>query len=158
MYIMVCHTSCILAGAFILASIGTCFLVDKKELGSPYLKMLSPEKKKKYLNIVKERRNIYLQGFGIGFVVALLALVAMNNSKQLKMTKLSNICTVLAISFTINYFYYTLYPKSDYMVRYLDSRDEREAWLKIYRSMQFSYHASFALRLVGMLFIGNAFC
>ena len=95
MYIMVCHTSCILAGAFILASIGTCFLVDKKELGSPYLKMLSPEKKKKYLNIVKERRNIYLQGFGIGFVVALLALVAMNNNKQLKMTKLSNICTVL---------------------------------------------------------------
>ena len=75
-----------------------------------------------------------------------------------KVTKLVNICFVLATSFTVNYFFYILHPKSDYMVLHLKNLEEKQAWLNIYKTMQFNYHLGFVLGLVGMIFIGNSFC
>ena len=87
-----------------------------------------------------------------------MALFILNNNKMFKVTKLVNICFVLATSFTVNYFFYILHPKSDYMVLHLKNLEEKHAWLNIYKTMQFNYHLGFALGLVGMIFIGNSFC
>ena len=45
----------------------------------------------------------------------------------------------------VNYFFYILYPKKQYMLQYLDKKNENIAWLKIYRKMQFRYHLAFLL-------------
>jgi len=44
------------------------------------------------------------------------------------------------------------------MVKHLNSQDEKNAWLKIYKTMQFNYHLGFVLGLIGMIFVGNSFC
>jgi hypothetical protein len=44
------------------------------------------------------------------------------------------------------------------MVLHLKDDDEKQAWLNIYKTMQFNYHLGFALGLVGMIFVGNSFC
>jgi hypothetical protein len=155
---MVCTTSCIVAGAFIISSIFICLRVDKSTLKDPLFQLLSNENKHRYINIANERKNIYLKGFGLGFIISLLALFVLNNNKMFKVNKLVNICFVLATSFSVNYFFYILHPKSDYMVLHLKDDSEKQAWLNIYKTMQFNYHLGFALGLVGMIFIGNSFC
>jgi len=155
---MMCPTSCIIAGAFIISSIFVCLRVDKQTLKDPLFNLLSEENKKRYINIASERKDIYLKGFGIGFIVSVIALLFLNNNKMFKVTKLVNICFVLATSYTINYFFYILHPKSDYMVLHLKNTEEKHAWLDIYKTMQFNYHLGFALGLIGMIFIGNSFC
>ena len=44
------------------------------------------------------------------------------------------------------------------MINHLESYKEKQAWLEIYKKMQFNYHLGFSLGLIGMLFIGNSFC
>tara|TARA_B100002019_G_C21207822_1_gene567683 strand:- start:757 stop:1224 length:468 start_codon:yes stop_codon:yes gene_type:complete len=155
---MVCPTSCIVAGAFIVSSIFVSLRVDKSTLKDPLFQLLSERNKNRYMRIADERKNIYLRGFGLGFILSLIALFILNNNKMFKVTKLMNICFVLATSFTVNYFFYILHPKSDYMVLHLNNDEEKKAWLDIYKTMQFNYHLGFALGLVGMIFIGNSFC
>lgn len=155
---MVCTTSCIIAGAFVISSIFVSLRVDKSTLKDPLFQLLSNENKQRYASIANERKNIYLKGFGLGFVISLLALVILNNNKMFKVNKLVNICFVLATSFSVNYFFYILHPKSDYMVLHLKDDGEKQAWLNIYKTMQFNYHLGFALGLVGMIFVGNSFC
>jgi hypothetical protein len=155
---MVCTTSCIVAGAFIISSIFVCLRVDKSTLKDPLFQLLSNKNKDRYINIANERKYIYLKGFGLGFMISLLALFVLNNNKMFKVNKLVNICFVLATSFSVNYFFYILHPKSDYMVLHLKDDNEKQAWLNIYKTMQFNYHLGFALGLAGMIFIGNSFC
>ena len=155
---MNCTVSCILAGAFIAASIFVCFRVDKKMLSNPLMKLLNRENQTRYMRLTNERRTIYLKGFALGFVVSVISLVLLNKNKMFKLTKLTNICFILSISFSINYFFYILHPKSDYMVNHLQTQEERSTWLKIYRTMQFNYHLGFVLGLIGMIFVGNSFC
>lgn len=155
---MVCPTSCIVAGAFIVSSIFVSLRVDKSTLKDPLFQLLSDGNKQRYLRIADERKNIYLKGFGLGFILSIIALFILNNNKMFKVTKLMNICFVLATSFTVNYFFYILHPKTDYMILHLNDGEEKKAWLNIYKTMQFNYHLGFALGLVGMIFIGNSFC
>jgi uncharacterized membrane protein YkgB len=155
---MNCTVSCILAGAFIAASVFVCFRVDKNMLKNPLMKLLNRENQTRYIALTNERRNIYLKGFALGFIISVVSLVLLNKNKMFKLTKLTNICFILAVSFTVNYFFYILHPKSDYMVNHLQTQEERSAWLKIYRTMQFNYHLGFVLGLIGMIFVGNSFC
>jgi len=155
---MVCTTSCIIAGAFVISSIFVSLRVDKSTLKDPLFQLLSNENKQRYVNIANERKNIYLKGFGLGFIISIFALFVLNNNKMFKVNKLVNICFVLATSFSVNYFFYILHPKSDYMVLHLKDDEEKQAWLDIYKTMQFNYHLGFALGLVGMIFVGNSFC
>ena len=157
-FIMVCPTSCIVAGAFIVSSIFVSLRIDKSTLKDPLFQLLSERNKQRYMRIADERKNIYLKGFGLGFILSIIALFILNNNKMFKVTKLINICFVLATSFTVNYFFYILHPKTDYMVLHLNDGEEKKAWLNIYKTMQFNYHLGFALGLVGMIFIGNSFC
>lgn len=53
--------------------------VDKSTLKDPLFQLLSNENKQRYVNIANERKNIYLKGFGLGFVISLLALIGMLN-------------------------------------------------------------------------------
>ena len=79
---MMCPTSCIIAGAFIISSIFVCLRVDKQTLKDPLFNLLSEENKKRYINIASERKDIYLKGFGIGFIVSVIALLFLNNNKM----------------------------------------------------------------------------
>ena len=144
---MFCKKSCLIAGAFIAASIFVCLRVDKQALNQPLMELLDDENKQRYMMIANERKMIYFKGFALGFILSLLALYVLNNNKFFKVTKLTNTCFVLATSFIVNYFFYILHPKSDYMVVHLDDEDQRKAWLEIYRTMQVQLSFRICLRL-----------
>jgi len=155
---MTCTTSCIIAGAFIFSSFFMSIRVNKQTLKNPLFQLLNDKQKVKYIQISEERKNIYFKGFSIGLIISIFSLFLLNNNKLFKMNKISNICFILASSFSINYFFYILHPKSDYMINHLSSYKEKQAWLEIYKKMQFNYHLGFLLGLLGMIFIGNSFC
>ena len=135
--------------AFIVSSIAITFCLNKKSLFNPYLDMLTDDEREKYDQIVIERRNIYLTGFGIGLFIAILMMFLLTKT----LTPLQSVGIGVAIVYSISYFFYMLFPKSDYMIQYLDKKDERQAWWKIYRTLQFYYHLAFALGLFGSLLL-----
>lgn len=148
---MVCYVSCILAIAFIAASLFVTFNSEKNPALKEYINGLNEIQKKKYFEIAMERRNIYLTGFFIGFVLSLILLYFYMK----KMNRWGNICMVGAITFAFSYFYYILTPKKDNMITYLDEKDDRENWWKVYNIMQKYYHLGFVLGLIGAVLFCN---
>lgn len=149
--------NCSVALIFIIAMVYMMFAVDKNEIKSTLMNVLNEEEKEKYQSLINERRNIYLLGYGVGVVLSLL-LIYFRKMLKLKINKNSMICFILSISFLTTYFFYILYPKKDYMVRYLDDSKKREAWLSVYKTMQWNYHFGLVLGLLGVFFLGYAFC
>ena len=164
---MVCYASCVLSVAFITAMLFTVFNMDKNVYQKDFIHLLNSKQKKEYNRIIHQRRSIYIQGYILGIIIAFLTLyvlksngvkVLLSGYNRIKYwSQWSIICLALAIVFTVNYFYYILYPKSNYMIEFLTTHDQIEAWLKIYRTMQFHYHLGFLLGLIAMIFITRAY-
>ena len=43
-----------------------------------------------------------------------------------------------------------LSPKTDWMLNHVNSAEQTQAWLKMYRAMQYYYHAGLALGILGV--------
>jgi hypothetical protein len=150
---MVCTTSCVLALAFISASLFVTFNTEKDERLQELMEVLTPVQKAIYKEIRNERRTLYLQGFTLGFVVSLIALYMMKN----KMNRWGSLCMVGAITFSVSYFYYILMPKKYEMITFLDKKEEREAWWEVYKVMQKYYHGGFLLGVIAVILFCNMF-
>jgi hypothetical protein len=118
-----------------------------------YKQQLNVQQRAAYDRIAKERLNISIQGYILGFVLSLLVIFIYN--KRIKPS--SVVCLVLATSFLTNYFYYTLSPKSDWMLNHVESKEQAQAWLKMYQIMQYYYHAGLVLGILGVGIFAYAF-
>jgi uncharacterized protein YacL len=122
-----------------------------------YRKQLPDDIKKTYDEICVERARIYYTGYIVGFILSILVIllnrIALNN----KMPVSAMVCLAIVVSTFVSYFYYILSPKSKYMVSVLETESEKEAWLKIYKSMQYYYHLSFVLGIVAVGVFAYAF-
>ena len=154
---MVCLTSCSISAIFIIGMIYMMFAVDKHATMSPFMKLLNPKQKAKYWELINERRTIYFSGFGLGLFLSAITIASRAYSGT-KLAWLPTACLTGSITFLTTYFYYILAPKSDYMVRYLDTKEQREAWLDIYKTMQFNYHAGLVLGLASVVMLSYAVC
>ena len=157
---MICKKTCALAGAFLSASLATSYFIDKTTLSKNLKNSLSKGKQHIYQKITKERKNIYFTGMTLGLTLSILLILLnrTNPNSVYNLNKSQLICATLATTFTVCYFYYILYPKSTHMVLHLDTKNQKEQWLKIYKSMQFNYHAGFALGLVGISILAYGMC
>lgn len=144
---MVCNTSCVLAIGLITASLFTMLTPEKMSLQQKYESLLSESQREKYKTIRDERLRIYLMGFVVGL------LIAFGIVWYLKKSLFTNICLVGAIVFVVNYFFYVFYPKSAYMITDLDDKEDREAWLAIYKHMTFMYHIGFVFGILGAMLL-----
>ena len=148
---MYCSVSCTIAFVFLVSNLYMILRQDKT-LDNKLLKTLDENQRQVYKNIVKERLDIYLKGFAIGLVLALLIII-INYQMSLK-TRLSRatlLCFVLAVSFLFQYFYYILAPKRTYMLLHLTNEEQKVEWLKVYRAMQVKCHTGFVF---GLIFVG----
>jgi hypothetical protein len=73
------------------------------------------------------------------------------------MKSFSLVCTVMATCFLTNYFYYVLSPKSDWMLNHMKKQEEVNAWLQMYKSMQYNYHMGMALGIIAVAIFASAF-
>lgn len=152
---MLCGVSCFAGVVFLIANLYVTFTVDKTADKDALYNTLDKEEIVRYEDIVKERRNIYFQGYGLGILIALVLLSLMDRRK---MGKIAMACFAGGVTLTVNYLYYMLRPKSDYMILHLNKEDQRQAWLNIYRTMQVKYHLGLALGILAAMLLVHGTC
>jgi hypothetical protein len=153
---MACTISCMVSAVFIIGMIYFYNLTDKSAIVKHYKASLSSDLQNRYDKITKERSNISLQGYALGFILS-LGIIFYNLKKKQPINNTSLVCIVIATSFVTNYFYYMLYPKSDWMLDHMNNRQEIKAWLMMYREMQFNYHLGLVLGIIATGVLAFAF-
>ncbi len=149
---MTCLNYCVLGAAFLGSSILTMMASKQSKNFVNFRNLLNTKQLEIYQNITRERMSIYIQGLILGVLLAVL--VTFNSS--LKGT--SKLCVFVVIALGVNYLYYSLYPKSTYMLLHLNSQQQNEAWLNIYKEMKLRCKLGVLLGLVGYVLLGNGLC
>ena len=153
---MVCSVSCSISAVFIIGMIYFYNATSKNATVLQYKQQLNTEQRQAYDQIAAERLDISLRGYALGVLLSLLLIYYNYKKKQFKPS--SVVCMVLATSFLTNYFYYMLSPKSDWLLNHVESRGQAQAWLQMYKAMQYYYHAGLALGIIGVGVFAYAFC
>lgn len=150
---MVCYLTCGIGVALIL---GTLFvnLFSHYDGGviKKYRELLTPEQDKIYKEIVRERLRLYFVGQLLGVVLGIVYLYLSKNSSST-----SRICMFLFIITMTQYFYYTLSPKSKWMLDYLTTPEQTQAWLEVYKHMMKLYHLGLVVGIVGYFIVVKGF-
>ena len=149
---MVCINSCLIGSALIGGMILTMLTTSTSNVFKNFENLLNNEQKKIYLEITKERAQIYLIGFFIGILFGYLFIANSNYDRK------SKVCLFITVAIVVNLSYYKIMPKSKYMLEYLSSTEQNKAWLEIYKHMQRRYMTGILLGILGYLFIGNGIC
>ena len=154
---MACAISCTISAIFIIGMIYFYYVTDKNEIVKLYKQHLPSELQNRYEKISKERMQISIYGYIFGFILSLLIILYNVKIKKNKLTSISLVCIVMATSFVTNYFYYMLYPKSDWMLNHTNSSEQVKAWLRMYREMSYNYHMGLVLGIIAVGLLAFAF-
>lgn len=109
-------TYCLVSAGLIGASVYTSISCKSCKPFIDFHKTLSGEQKKIHQKIVEERMRIYVYGLVLGLLIAVAVRFLAGNN----LGKGSQTCLVLATALFVQYMFYTLYPKSDYMILHLN--------------------------------------
>jgi hypothetical protein len=151
----ICTKSCALSAVFGAGSIA-CFLNTKKgAVMKDFKESLNEKQKEKYEDITNNRRNIYTNGLMLGAVLS-IATIYILGKKQL--LSINNLCIFVSTVLITSYLYYILSPKGEYMIIHLNDAEQREKWLKIYKKMQFNYHAGLVFGIVSVIIASRTVC
>jgi hypothetical protein len=137
---------CAIITAFACA---TLFIALSTQKGEKYRKLysqLNDKQKKIYVKIIKERSVINVKGYVIGAIISYLLF---RNAKNIN----NRNCVIAATAAFIHYMYYTLTPKSDYILNHLNTPEQNKAWVEMYKHMKFRYHFGFLFGIVSYFFI-----
>ena len=154
---MACTISCMISAVFIIGMIYFYNITDKSEIVRHYKYKLPNNLQKRYENISKERMKISLYGYGIGLLISLFVIFYNIKINHMKLNNISLVCTVMAICFLTNYFFYVLSPKSDWMLNHVNNPEQVKAWLQMYREMSFNYHSGLVLGIIAVGILAFAF-
>ena len=149
---MSCLNYCVLGAAFLGSSILTMMASKRSKNFVNFRKLLNEKQLQIYEYITKERMSIYIQGLILGVLLAVL--ITFNSS--LKGT--NKLCVFVVIALGVNYLFYSLHPKSTYMLLHLNSQQQNEAWLNIYKEMKFRSHTGLLLGVFGYVLIAAGWC
>jgi hypothetical protein len=154
---MPCGITCLVALAIIVSKLIFTFSVASDASIKQYKNSFTPELKEIYKKITMERLSLYIQGYTLGVVLSILFLIYNTQFAKRPMSVISMVCIVVIITFFVNYFYYTLSPKTDWVLNHVTGEKDVKAWLHIYKAMQLHYHSAFAIGLVGVGVLAYAF-
>ena len=154
---MACIISCSISAIFVIGMIYFYTMTNKSSIVNRYKSLLSSDLKKKYEKITEERTYIAFQGYILGIILSLGIIFYNLTIKKDKLNTLSLICIVVATSFITNYFYYILYPKTDWMLNHINNPEEVKAWLLMYKEMQYNYHMGLVLGIIAVGMFAFAF-
>ena len=161
---MVCMKCCNIAIVFIIAKIYMCVISplimdeNKHSIMKQLKSTLTVQQQHTLDNIKKERLGIHLRGYGLGLVLSSLVLYYKFSTKNRSLNAGAMACITAAVTFTVNYFYYILSPKSDWMVVHLNTQGQKQAWLRMYRHMQYQYHTGFLFGILAVIFMSKGVC
>lgn len=154
---MVCSISFFTSVMFIICMIYSNIASYKNDTIKKYKDQLPDNLKKVYDRITKERLKIYYQGYALGLFLSLIVIMYNYSIKKDKLSLFSIITIVLATSFITNYFYYTLHPKTEWMLDNITDADQAKIWLDMYKHMKGYYHFGLLLGLIAVVILAAAF-
>jgi uncharacterized protein YacL len=106
-----------------------------------------------YKKIAIERRNLYIIGLVLGIVLSyiVVTLVKINN-------RFHKMSLFVAITLMTGMTYYSVMPKSDYMLNHLKTEEQNKAWLSVYTTMKQRHILGFLLGAFAAIPLGYAMC
>lgn len=154
---MACSISCCISVVFIIGMIYFYNATSKSEIVKHYKEKLPSGLKERYEKITEERLRISCYGYIIGFIISLFIVFYNLKKKGPKLNTISIVCIVVTTCFLTNYFYYTLSPKSDWMLDHMTNQEQVRLWLQLYRQMQVYYHSGLVLGIIAVGVMAFAF-
>lgn len=149
---MVSFDTCLIGSAFIGGMIMT-MMVDKTNdsVHRDYHLSLDLKQKEIYQKIKNERRTLHIQGMFLGLIFALIY-----HSSYPSDFDWNRSCTMTSIIMLTTHFYYTLSPKTTYMIEHLSNDVQIKLWNQVYQDMQMRYYGGMVLGMIGytLLFQG----
>ena len=138
---------CLIAFALLGSMFYMLINYDKNDKIMQFASLLSKDQQKVYRNVTQERLNIYLQGFVLGTVIAIVYLKTFAKKNQ------PVYCIFVALVLGIAYIHYTIMPKSTYMLEHIDTAEQAKAWLEIYKLMKTRCQLGMLLGVIALPFI-----
>jgi len=152
---ILCNKWCLVSVILIMGSVFICCFPHKKQVMDDFMMLLDEEQKKEYTNIIDMRRNIYLRSLAASVVVSLIiCFIGLRN----KTFSINHLCLFSALMFSFKNLFYLLSKKSKYIVSVLNNEKQRNAWLAIYKTMQYQYHLGIMVGLIGVIIISITYC
>lgn len=139
---------CLLATALVTGSLAISLSPGAHQNIAALVATLRPEQAAVYAAIRQERAMIYMWSLGLGLVIGLIYLASVSTRTS---SKWSQSCLFVAIVLGVCHASYVLWPKSRYMVTTLDTDEQRQAWVRVYRGMQWRQYSGMVLGTMGLL-------
>ena len=114
---MTCYLTCLIATGMLGGTLST-MLFKRTQKSQNLERALDESQLVVYRRIVKQRRMHYLQGTLLGVILAFVYLMGTGGLIK-SLTRGLNVCVFMLIAMATTYFYYSLMPKSDYLLNYL---------------------------------------
>lgn len=150
---MNCTTSAVL-GIGLLGAATYTSLVPKEDVNR-LRDTVSGEAAEAYEKISKERVTLYTVGLVLGLILAYLVVYVYGRRIA---NRFHRATTFVAIMLFTAVFFYTVYPKSDYMMNHIKTEEEAKAWMHVYKTMKMRYIIGFVLGALAAIPLANAFC
>ena len=150
---MNCTTSAIAGIGLLGASVYTS-LVPKDDVNR-LRDTVSGEAAEAYEKISRERVTLYTVGLLLGLLVAYLIVYVYSGRIANRFHRMT---TFVAIMLFTGVSFYTVYPKSDYMMNHIKTEQEAKAWMHVYKTMKMRYIVGFFLGAIAAIPLANAFC
>ena len=138
---MDCKEACLGASAFAMGSL-LCMFKDPKPFVD-FFKMLDDDQRLIFLNIKKERFEIWIKSTAIAVLASFLIFYVLN-----KRNNLGNTCMIVLTYFVTQYLVYSLHPKKNWMLNHLKTQEQNTAWLGMYTHMKNRWHFGLVLGLI----------
>ena len=150
---MKCVNFCLLGSALLGSSIAS--MATSKNSGNflKFKNLLDENQRQIYKKIHNERLTIYIQGLVLGTLLGFLV-----NYKKNRLPKSVKTCLFVTIALGTTWMFYTLYPKSTYMLLHLTTPEQNAAWLDIYKEMKMRCHIGLILGALGHILMGMGLC
>lgn len=150
---MNCYESALIGIGLLGASFYTS--VSSKDESNKFKKNISSELATVYDNISRERSKLYIHGLVIGFIVVILINYKYGSEFNNKFNKATFFILIILLTAVL---YYSLVPKSDYLLNHVTNNQESKAWLNIYLNMKNRYTFGFILGSLASIPLAYSFC
>jgi uncharacterized membrane protein YkgB len=154
---MCCTITCSIAAVFLLAMIYFNISTLNSDVVKKYKESLPSDLQVVHDKIAKERLSISMSGYLLGLIFCIIIIFYNTTLKRNRLGAKSLVCIVVTTSFLTNYFYYTLSPKSDWMLNHLKTPEQNKAWIEMYRTMKYNYHMGFIFGIISVGLLAFAF-
>ena len=126
-----CSIICMFATALFVSMLYVSFNPYKLDVLSQFINTLDSQQQQIFLQIHEERMKIFVLALIVGIICGLVFLLFMSEYGLVRS------CSFALITLSVTYLVYMLYPKSRYMLSYLVRPNQKEAWLRVYKTMRY---------------------